>query len=355
MKTKQLLITAAAGAFLLFVLALSSPAQTVQSVPFYRIFTHATGIHFWTTDINRKLSAQGAGWSDEGTPFYILNQQAAGTVPLYVLTIKLNFLSRNGIGDVFLFTTREEERTTLLNSPMVDFMLGGYTHDRGGKWFPDGTGMAGYIAATQLPGTVPLYRLYHPPAFGPEENITASVVLKVAGGGTKHRYCVFSDYDALLTINEQEKANALTQHGYQYVETLGYVWPSAMAVSMQPAKNTPKLPVSTDKPINVDTVLLKAGCLRVGMNVGQYGCANLGAFNACQSYLNAGLVKGCAYTATPAAKAAQKEMDEKLFSLGCTHFLGRSEEFLCKTPASYNACVYYRDNKKLAKRCEMAK
>jgi len=142
MRTKDLKIMAA-SALLLFVLALTSSAQTVQSVPFYRIFAHATGIHFWTTDVNRKLSAQGAGWSSEGTPFYILNQQAAGTVPLYVLTIKLNFLSQDGIGDVFLFTTHDDERTNLINSPYVDHMLGGYLGAPGGKWLPDaGTGLA---------------------------------------------------------------------------------------------------------------------------------------------------------------------------------------------------------------------
>src|SRR5436190_10335242 len=102
MRPKDLWANLAAGAFLLFVLAFSTPAQTVQTAPFNRLFAHTTGIHFWTTDINRKLSAQGAGWSDEGTPFYILNQQAAGTIPLYVLTIQLNFLRRDGRGDVFL-------------------------------------------------------------------------------------------------------------------------------------------------------------------------------------------------------------------------------------------------------------
>ena len=284
-----------------------------------------------------------------------MNQQAAGTVPLYVLTIKLNFLSQDGIGDVFLFTTHDDERTNLINSPYVDHMLGGYLGAPGGKWLPDaGTGLAGYIAATQLPGTVPLYRLYHPPIFGPVESHGDALDKVVTPSLYNYRWCLFNSYDTLLTASEKEKASALKFHGYQFVETLGYVWPSAMAVSMQPPPPPKKTtPIDTSgKPVNVDTLLLKAGCLRTG--VGEYGCANLGAFNACKTYMKDGRAKGCTYTADAAAKAGQKEMDDKLFSLGCTHFLGRSDEFICKTPTSFNACEQYRKGGK-AKRCLMAK
>ncbi|HUR97610.1 MAG TPA: hypothetical protein VMZ26_06020, partial [Pyrinomonadaceae bacterium] len=348
-KIKSTLSFATAVLLLAASLVLSSSAQSVQTTPFYRIFAHSTGIHFFTTDVNRKQSAQGAGWNSEGTPFYVLNQQAPGTVPLYVLTIKLRFLSTEGTGDVFLFTTHPEERTSLINSPYLPLMLGG-GYSFNSRWIPDGTsGVAGYIAGEQLPGTVPLYRLYHPPVFGAKEDLEPNVECKLAANCSKGRYCVFNDYDALLTTSEKEKADALKFHGYQYVETLGYVWPAAMAVSMLPANHTPKISTTSDKPVNVDTYLLSAGCLRTG--VGQYGCSNLGAFNACKSYLKDGRAKGCTYTGDAAKQA---EMDKTLFTLGCTHFLGRTDEFICKTPASLDACRSYK-NKGQAKRCEMAK
>jgi hypothetical protein len=331
-------------------------AQEVATVPLYRVFAHTTGIHFYTTDVNRKLEAVGAGWSSEGTAAFILTQQAPGTVPLYVLQTRVRFGDFKTPGEaVFGYVVDPQERDNLLNTPGMSSMLcGAETAPGSGKaWWYDATGVAGYIAATQLPGTVPLYRLYHPPDFGPEETYRMSAI--TIANTTQFRRCRFGSFDNLYTTSEKEKASAITKHGYKFVSIIGYVWPTASTVSMQPpapAKHTPIITTANEKPFNVDTFLLKAGCLRTG--VGQYGCANLGAFNACKIYMKDGLTKGCTYTADAAAKAAQKEMDDKLFSLGCTHLLGRSDEFLCKTPNSFNACEEYRKGGK-AKRCLMAK
>ena len=49
-----------------------------------------------------------------------------------------------------------------------------------------------------------------------------------------------------------------------------------------------------------------------------------------------------------------RQVDWELYRLGCTRFLGRPDEFLCKTPKSFNLCEAYRRNK-TAKKCLMAK
>ena len=57
--------------------AAGPPADGVPTVPLYELFAPATGIHFYTTDVNRKLEAKGSGgWESKGIAAHILNQQA---------------------------------------------------------------------------------------------------------------------------------------------------------------------------------------------------------------------------------------------------------------------------------------
>ncbi|HKP46845.1 MAG TPA: hypothetical protein VJT50_09615 [Pyrinomonadaceae bacterium] len=325
--------------------------QEVATVPFYRLFAHTTGIHFYTIDVNRKQEAMGGGWSSEGVAAHILNQQAPGTVPLYVLVTNYRFDKERTHGDaVFGYTTNEQERDTLLNSPYTSAMLGGAVYG-GSKWILDATGIAGYIAATPLPGTVPLYRLYHPPDFGPDETEDHSII--AMANFSHFRRCLFNAYDNLYTTNEKEKASALKLHGYKFVRIEGYVWPQPTTVSMLPPAPPkpagPKIVPGSNPTANPDTDLLKGGCTRTG--VGSYNCPTVSGYEACQAYKKNGKVQACATNADLSKQAA---MDKELFSLGCTRFLGRPDEFICKTQKSFDACEVHRKNAS-AKRCAMAK
>ncbi len=316
------------------------PVPGVPTVPLYRLFAHTTGIHFYTTDVNRKLEAMGAGWTFEGIAAHVLNQQDTGTVPLYVLVIRLRFNNESGDA-VFGYTTSEEEKDQLLVTSSVSWLLGGYTntHDRG-RWRLDSSGIAGYIGSAHLYGTVPLYRLYHPPQFGPEENVGSATLNTL--GGTENQYfrkCRFNSYDNLYTTSEEEKADALLHHGYKFVRIEGYVWPQATTVG-GPPKLGPGKPIG-----NADTVLLKWGCTRPG--AGSYNCPTTAGYEACENYRAKGEVKACSTSANQKVQAA---MEKLLFNVGCSRFMNRPDQFLCKTQKSFDLCETYRKNG-TAKKC----
>jgi hypothetical protein len=329
--------------------AVSLPVVNVPTVPLYRLFAQTTGIHFYTMDANRKQEAMNAGWSSQGVTAHVLNQQAPGTVPLYVLVTTLHF--NDGHGDaVFVYTTSEEERNSFLNAPHTPPMLGGLLNQYS-KWTLDGNGVAGYIASTQLSGTVPLYRLYHPPQFGAEEfaDVDAALALFGQDEGRHFRKCLLGDYDNLYTTSEKEKAFALTKLGYQFVRIEGYVWPQSAAVSMEPTASVPKIDTSHNVAANPDTILLNLGCVRTA--VGEYKCETQRGYETCQIYKQQGSVKACSTTVNPLIQAS---IDKQLFSLGCNRLLGRADEFLCKTQKGLDLCETYRKNGKL-KKCLMAK
>jgi hypothetical protein len=135
--------------------------------------------------------------------------------------------------------------------------------------------------------------------------------------------------------------DAITNHGYKFVRIEGYVWP-------QPTTVMPHLSTGST-PLNADTDLLKRGCTREG--IGIYNCPTVSSYAACQSYRNGGRVKMCHTSADLGKQAA---MDKDLFNLGCKHFLGRPDEYLCQTPKSFDACEGYRKSGS-AKKCLMAK
>lgn len=315
-----------------------SSAQVVQTVPLYHLYSEQTGSNFYTIDSTRKSQAMGSGWASKGIAAYVLDRQAPQTQPLFVTVLTLMF--GGGPGTVFSYTTSTQERDTWLNSPAIELPLGGgYTQDS--KWRKDGTGIAGYVAPIQATGMVPLYRLYHPTNFVVLDPIFPK--LNICGG----LHC----NDTFLTTQEKDRAFYIKNRGYSDSGIVGYVWPAPTSVSMQPPappKRTDRIDTS-GKPVNVDVMLLNLGCTRTA--VGEFSCSNLGAFNACKTYMKDGRAKGCTYTGNA---ANQSEMDKTLFGLGCKHLLGRTDEFICITAKSFNTCQSYVDQK-WAKRCVMAK
>ncbi|MCA1636126.1 MAG: hypothetical protein LC785_16150 [Acidobacteria bacterium] len=329
--------------------AAGPPVANVSTVPLYRLYAPSTGIHFYTTDVNRRLESMGSGWKSEGVAAHVLNEQAPGTVTLYVLIIWLRFNDVEG-NPVFGYTTSEQEKTTLLQAPQVPKLWGGYVYYKKSQWHFDGSGIAGYIAPTQLYGTVPLYRLHHLPEFGPEEENTSSLAI-VNTDEHKYRKCRPSSFDNFYTTSEEEKAKAITDYGYKFVGVVGYVWPQPTSVSTDPPKPPgPKISAGASKPAtNPDTDLLNRGCTRPG--VGSYNCPTIAGYEACENYRKNGKVKACSTSANQKVQAA---MEKLLFSFGCTRLLGRPDEFLCKTQKSFDLCETYRKNGN-AKRCLMAK
>lgn len=330
--------------------AAGPPVANVSTVPLYRLYAPSTGIHFYTTDVNRKLEALGSGWKSEGVAAHVLNEQAPGTVKLYVLVLWLLFNDSAG-NPIFAYTAGEQDKNSLLQSPHVPHDWGGYiANQTNNQWHLDGSGIAGYVASTQLYGTVPLYRLHHLPIMGPKETY-GSQAAQALGYGVDYRKCRASSYDNFYTTSEEEKAKAITKFGYKFVGVVGYVWPQPTSVSTDPPKPpVPKLDTSNSAPRpNADTDLLNRGCTRTG--VGSYHCPTVGAYEACEAYKKSGKAQACATTADLSKQAA---MDKELFSLGCTRLLGRPDEFLCKTQKSFDACEGYRKNGR-TKRCLMAK
>lgn len=303
--------------------AASSPVTNSSTVPLYRLYSPSTGIHFYTTDVNRRLEAMGAGWTSEGVAAHVLNQPAPGAVSLYVLVIRLRFVNPSGsefYGHAFGYTTSEDKKDELLHSPPRPTLLGG-TND---PWELDSTGVAGYVAQSRMFGTVPLYELNHPAQFQIANNVS-------------ERVCRLSSYDNLYTTSEEEKANAITSHGYKFVGIAGYVWPQATSLGPHIAPGSP--------PPGADTDLLNRGCTRPG--AGSYKCPTIGGYEACEKYRINGKVTACSTTANQKVQAA---MEKLLFSVGCKRFLGRPDDFLCKTQKSLDLCQAYCKNG-TAKKC----
>jgi hypothetical protein len=119
--------------------------------------------------------------------------------------------------------------------------------------------------------------------------------------------------------------------------------------ALQPVIPGPKIATGKGAPVDADTVLLKRGCTRPAP--GAYSCPTISAYEACESYRNQGVVKACATSANEKVQAA---MDKLLFSVGCSRFLGRADEFTCKTQKGLDLCETYHKNGKL-KKCVMAK
>jgi hypothetical protein len=146
-----------------------STSASGQFVPLYRMF--GMGKHFYTTNASEKSSA--SGFTDEGAAGYLATSQIAGTQPFY----RISKDSGGGPG-----TFAEHVYTTAASEVQTDVGQG-YKNE----------GVIGYIATSQLPNTVPLYRLHN------------------------------SNNDNLYTTDASERQSAL-QQGYIDQGIAGYVW-----------------------------------------------------------------------------------------------------------------------------------
>jgi len=154
-------------------LTITSSLVSAQSLPLYRLRSNK-GEHLYTTSTaerDRAISAD--GYRLEGVICYLWTKQATGTDPLYRL-----YKGSNGTPDHFYTADPAEKQKAETRD--------GYKVE----------GVTGYIAKTQLPGTVPLYRLF-----------------SVHGG--EHFY----------TVDEKERQFAETHDGFKDEGIAGYVMP----------------------------------------------------------------------------------------------------------------------------------
>jgi hypothetical protein len=156
-------------------------------VPFYRTLNPVTGDHFYTTSqAERDNATSNLRHKDEGIACYVYNTQVTGTGPLYrlanspILTVPLYRLCNLVTGDHF-YCRKAEERAAKLADPT--------------KWRDEDS--AGYVFPQEVPGTVPLYRLYRSDGFVDD-----------------HFYCV----------SDAEAGMAQTQGGYMLEGVEGWVY-----------------------------------------------------------------------------------------------------------------------------------
>ena len=189
-------------------------------------------------------------------------------------------------------------------------------------------GYAFKVATKQVKGTVPLYRLFL------ERTVVPSGQFFTPKPGEDGYY---------YTTSEQEKNQALAA-GYKSPRVLGYIYSSPQP----PPPPGPKI-----NPSEPHSIPMRTCCTRMhAPKPGRLQCPTIGGYEACESYRNQGIVKGpCS---TPANLKIQAAMDKLLFSVGCTRFLGRPDEFLCKTQTGLDLCNTYLKNGKL-KKCLVAK
>ncbi len=92
--------------------------DSVQAVPFYRLYNPNTGKHHWTTDANENNVLGSMGWTQEGIDGYIFPSQVTDSVPLYRLY--------NPFSLKHLWTTDLNERTVLVSQGWNDEGIAGY-------------------------------------------------------------------------------------------------------------------------------------------------------------------------------------------------------------------------------------
>ena len=111
-----------------------------ETVPLHRLYHSQNGDHFYTIDAAEKSNAITThGYTDEGIEAHVFATPESGTAPFFRLWKPV----AQG-GDHF-YTTDVVEKNTAISTH-------GYTDE----------GMEGRIYTSQVPGTVPLFRLYRP-------------------------------------------------------------------------------------------------------------------------------------------------------------------------------------------------
>ena len=285
-------------------------AQKITTEPLYR-FVSDKNQYALIPGVNGQMVGFNSGYGDGfGNPV-IIGHVPGGTHQLVTVSLYVA-MKRDDYGERYFYTKDYTEYDLKTSSGY------GWKKIKGGF----------YVSGKQVPGTVPLYRLWL------ERTVVPSGQFYTPKLGEDGWY---------YTTSEQEKNQALAA-GYKHPVVLGYIFASPQPPPPPEPKIYPSGPA-----FDPDADLLRRGCTRPGL--GSYNCPTIGGYEACEVYRKSGKVQACS---TSADKQAQAAMDKDLFSVGCSRFLGRPDEFLCKTQKGLDLCETYYKNGKL-KKCMLAK
>lgn len=195
----------------------AAPAETVTTVPLYRLYKEKYGFHFYTTSVADKDEAiQQNGYRDDGIAGYVLPKKAHGSVPLYHLSSVAMGLNRKferiPVSDKHFYSTDKKE--------IDSAVAAGWKLET----------VVGYVAPPSNPmyGTTQFYRLYNP--LGQYEE--------------HHAYFDPGDDDNFYTTDFKEKERAIAKQGYQAIGVTAYIWTAPAAVALNaPASMMPDLVV----------------------------------------------------------------------------------------------------------------
>ena len=286
-------------------------AQKITTEPLYR-FVSDQNHYLLMPGVNGQPTTLTPGYTAKFKNPTIIGHVPGGTHQL--VSVSIGMLTKtDDYGERFFYSDDNAE---------LDLKVSGYGWKRV-------KGIAFYVSGEQVPGTVPLYRLWL------ERTVVPSGQFYTPKPGEDGWY---------YTTSEQEKNQALAA-GYKSPRKLGYIYSSPQPPPPPGPKIDPSGPT-----LDPDADLLRRGCTRPGP--GAYDCPTIGGYEACEIYRAQGKVKGpCS---TPANLKIQASMEKLLFSVGCSRFLGRPDEFLCKTQKGLDLCESYHKNGKL-KKCMAAK
>ncbi|MCA1636128.1 MAG: hypothetical protein LC785_16160 [Acidobacteria bacterium] len=210
-------------------------AQMFTKQPLYR-YQSRRGQYLYATTAKLPKGLTDGPWESEGIVCYVPEPRPHGTQPVYQL-----MSDSNEFGIRYFFTSSSGEAQSAQTA----------------GWHEPG--VVFHVAATKLPGTVPIYRLYKPPV--PQKKKDKSVWDKIgeAISGpefTQDTAGVLQDA-YFYTIREDEKATAMAG-GFMYQGVLGYAWESA---SPPPAATAPDLTVikTTPEEFSVTAVVANKG------------------------------------------------------------------------------------------------
>ncbi|MFL6227643.1 MAG: hypothetical protein ACJ741_02560 [Pyrinomonadaceae bacterium] len=301
-----------------FRAAASPPPEQVLTVPLYRL--RNDGHQFlYTIDPNEMAALQKQkDWTYEGVRGYVLPKKIPGAVEVYRLrksggtegTTVLNLYSSSW--DYFFYTADKKEADNAANN------LG---------WRIEG--VAFYVSPKQVADTIALNRYYSPPH-------------------DVHEVAVTDHYGESFFYTTDPKDPYLPHSALTFQRVEAYVWQQAVTLDAGTGLLASKTNVNVIKPtpapaINVQDELFSLGCSQ-DAGKKQITCPSIQGWELCNFYKNKGDLK-VSFCATTVDQFAFANIETDLTAHGCTRFLGRAGQYLCRTLSGAQTCDTYLKKK----------